>query len=133
MTQIKAILSGIIAIFVLGLGSQFVVLMTNVYLIELAKTYSFIKGYENPSSFILGFISFAIITFIGGYISASIDQKHMVRSAIIAAVIATSISLWFSLRHEILTPMAFISLALCTLCAYAGAKVFSKKLSKSQV
>jgi len=130
MQGFKGIIAGIITIIVLGLVNQLVVIMANVGYHEIGKSYSFILPYINIFSYIIGILGFAIVMICGGFITAAIAQQKIYRNAIIAALIASIASLWWSLRTDIFTPIALLFLIFSILFALWGSWVWKKKFAQ---
>jgi len=110
MTGFKAISAGIVTIIVLGLVNQLVVIMANVGFSSLAKSYEVFSPYINLLTYIVGAIGYFSVMFCGGFVTAGICREKIYRHALIAAVIASSASLWLSLRSDIFTPIALVFL-----------------------
>jgi len=127
MQGFKAVSAGIITIVVLGLVNQLVVIMANVAYNEVAKSYVFLSPYLNLFTIMVGAIGFAIVMVCGGFITAFISQENIYRYSIIAALIASIASLWWSLRSDIFTPIALLFLIFGVVFSIWGSWMWKKK------
>lgn len=130
MQGIKAIVTGIIVITVLGLVNQLVVIMANVAYHELTKSYSFLAPYIDIFTYIVGGVGFAIVMACGGIVTAMMTLENVYRNAIIAALIASSVSLWWSLRTDIFTLVALLFLVFGVIFTVWGSWAWKKRADK---
>jgi len=126
MTGLKAITAGIITIIVLGLVNQLVVIMANVGFSSLAKSYEIFSPYINLLTYIVGGMGYFVVMFSGGFVTAAISREKIYQRALIAGVIASSASLWWSLRTDIFTPIAVVFLLAGVLFTLLGSWSWTK-------
>ena len=110
MNGLKAIVSGIIAILILGLITQVAVLLAEVGYNSLAKSYPLIEPFRQWFVYSTVAIGFALVMLCGGYITAAISRQKIYIYSFIAAFVACSISLWSSLETEVFTSSALLFL-----------------------
>jgi hypothetical protein len=117
MKSFKAIFSGFLTIILLGLCNQLLVIMAAVWFNHLGKTYPLIVAYEQALLNTLLIIGLFFVMAAGGYVTAAIAPRRIYFHSMIAALSGSSLSLYLSLRQDILTPMAllylFVGIAFC--------------------
>ena len=110
MNSLKAIISGFITITVLGLCNQLLVIMAAVWFNHLGETYALIAAYEQALLNTLLIIGLFFVMAAGGYVTAALSPRRIYLHSMIAALIGSGLSLYLSLRQDILTPMSLLYL-----------------------
>jgi hypothetical protein len=110
MSGLKAVISGIVTILILGLITQVAVLLAEVGYNNLSNSYPFIDPYKQWFVYSTVAIGFALVMLCGGYITAAISRQKIYTYSFIAAFVACGISLWSSLVTEVFTSSALLFL-----------------------
>lgn len=120
MNSLKAIISGFITITVLGLCNQLLVIMAAVWFNHLGETYPLIATYEQALLNTLLIIGLFFVMAAGGYVTAAIAPRRIYWHSMMAALAGSGLSLYLSLRQDMLTPIALLYLLLGISFCLAG-------------
>ena len=127
MKSLKAIISGFITIMLLGLCNQLVVIMAAVWFNHLGESYPLIAAYEQDLLNTLLITGLFFVMAAGGYVTAAIAPRRIYLHSMIAALIGSSLSLYLSLRQDMLTPMALLYLFFGVTFCLAGSWYWKRK------
>jgi len=127
MKSLKAIISGFITIMVLGLCNQLLVIMAAVWFTHLGKTYPLIATYEQALLNTLLLIGLFFVMTTGGYVTAAIAPRHIYFHSMMTALISSGLSLYLSLRQDILTPIALLYVLLGIAFCLIGSWYWNRK------
>jgi len=127
MNGLKAVISGIITILILGLMTQVAVLLAEVGYNSLANSYPIIDPFKQWFVYFTVATGFALVMLCGGYITAAISKQKIYIYSFIAAFVACGISLWSSLVTEVFTSSALIFLIYGIVFSLIGSWVWKRK------
>ncbi len=128
LNSIKAISLGIVTLLLLELLNQLVVIMASVGLNYLIKSYPSLASWSQAFTYLIAALGHFIVMIITGIVvtMASIPKMAFFNAGL-AVIIGSGISLYFSLRNDIFTPIAFIFLISGLLFAFLGCWIWQRR------
>ncbi len=128
LNSIKAISLGIVTLLLLELLNQLVVIMASVGFNYLIKSYPSLASWSQIFTYSIAALGHFIIMVITGMVvtMASISKQAFFNAGL-AVIIGSAISLYFSLRDDIFTPIAFIFLISGLLFAFLGCWIWQRR------
>ena len=130
MNSLKAIISGVIFIFITALLMQLAYLFIAVAYNGLAKDYPYLHEISWIFRYLIAIPVFLGIMFSGGYLTATIAQsKELLHSTAVGAITIFTM-MWFALSNAKLTTMGIFINALMLLCTILGAWYWMRRNNK---
>lgn len=130
MNSLKAVISGVIFIFVTALLMQLAYIFIAVTYNSLAKDYPYLHEISGIFRYLIAIPVFLGIMFLGGYLTAAIAKsKELIHCALVGAI-AIFTMMWFALSNAELTPMGIVINALMLLFTVLGGWYWLRKNRK---
>lgn len=130
MNSLKAIISGVIFIFVAALLMQLAYLFIAIAYNSVAKDYPYLHEISWIFRYILAIPFFLGIMFLGGYLTAAIARsKQIIHSGIVGAI-AIIAMMWLALSNAQLTSMGIIINLLMLLFTILGGWYYMRRARK---
>ncbi len=131
LNSLKAISLGVITIFILGLVNQLVIIMSVVGYNSLIAISPVFIPWSQVFTYVIGGIGFFIVMTTGGLVTAKAASEQACLKAVIASILGSSISLYFSLQDEIFTPIAFFFVTFGVISSLIGCWLWKKYQQKT--
>ena len=120
MNSLKAIISGVIFIFITTLLMQLAYIFIAVGYNNLAKDYPYLHEISGVFRYLIAIPVFLGIMFLGGYLTATIARSKELLHSMIVGAITISTMMWFALSNAELTKMGILINVLMLLCTVLG-------------
>jgi len=108
MNSLKAIISGVLFIFITALLMQLAYIFIAVAYNNLAKDYPYLHEISGIFRYLIAIPLFLGIMLMGGYLTAAIAKSKELLHCIIVAAIAIFTMMWFALSNAELTPAGVV-------------------------
>ena len=133
MNSLKAIISGVIFIFITALLMQLAYIFIAVGYNNLAKTYPYLHEISGVFRYLIAIPVFLGIMFLGGYLTATIARSKELLHSMIVGAITISTMMWFALSNAELTTMGIFINVLMLLCTVLGGWYWMRRDKKRVV
>ena len=133
MKSIKAIVAGIVFIFVASMLMQLAYIFIAVAYNGLAKNYSFLNEISYIFRYLIAIPAFILIMFAGGYLTAVISHHNVIIHSSIVGTIAMAGMMWMALKNAELTTIGVFINLLMVVATTAGGYYWKKRNHKHRV
>ena len=120
MRSLKAIAAGCAFIIIVGLLFQLAYILAAVGYMSVAKSYPFLNDISVYFKYLIGFPAFFMLMFAGGYITADISPRQILRNCLLVAVITMGLTMLSALSYSEITITGFIVLLVAVVSTLAG-------------
>lgn len=126
MLNWKALLTGIIAIIILGLTAQLVFVLVSGYYVEFLNKNPQYSGIGTIISYLLGIIGLFLVSGTGGYLAADVVHRRVLLHGALVGFIACGLSMVPMLYQGALNLNGVIFIGLGTGFSAAGALIWQR-------
>lgn len=127
MNSLKAIISGVIFIFITALLMQLAYLFIAVAYNDLAKEYPYLNEISGIFRYLVAIPVFLGIMFLGGYLTSAIARSKELLHSFIVGVISIVTMMWFALSNAELTTMGIAIIIFTLLFTVLGSWYWLRK------